>query len=403
MTNITTPKTQPSSRIKAFDIIRGYFLIVILINHIELYPSFFDFFTGRGRLLVSAAEGFFFMSGLLVGMVYKRRLHMGMKFIFRKTWRRALMLYAGSVVLTLLFTFLAVSLNHPSIKQGLATVTNWPHIIGQILLLRYGFGWADFLDRFAILMFMAPFALYLLNKGKWWLLALISVGVWAAPGNENPLDTLNWQIIFMMGMLAGFYWNEIQAKVASIKQPLKRRLKIALVTFAGVTFALSYASVFILSKMNQRLLGDPQSMSAWWQSTTNNLNSINEYIWLYAQKWTVGPLRIILFVAWFSVLFMLVQRYEHQITRVTRGFIELLGRNSLFVYIDHAFIVFAFKFFIPANTNIYQNFAITAAALALLIITTYFYVNNFAGLGSKKLKAHKPATNQYSQPESAKL
>ncbi len=68
--DITTEQPTPTTkRIRAFDILRGYFLIVILINHIELYPSFFDFFTGRGRLLVSAAEGFFFMSGLLVGMV----------------------------------------------------------------------------------------------------------------------------------------------------------------------------------------------------------------------------------------------------------------------------------------------------------------------------------------------
>src|SRR5438105_10501736 len=97
-----------SKRIAALDIIRGFFLVVILINHIELYPSGFDYFTGRGRLFVSAAEGFFFMSGLLVGIVYKRRLHLGMKFITVKMWRRALQLYIGSVILTLLFTAAAV-------------------------------------------------------------------------------------------------------------------------------------------------------------------------------------------------------------------------------------------------------------------------------------------------------
>jgi hypothetical protein len=97
---------QAKKRILAFDILRGFFLIVILINHIELYPNFFDLFTGRGRLLVSAAEGFFFMSGLLVGMVYKRRIALGMKFIFKKMWKRAFVLYLASVFFTLLFTFL---------------------------------------------------------------------------------------------------------------------------------------------------------------------------------------------------------------------------------------------------------------------------------------------------------
>ena len=398
-----TNTTQKSPRIRAFDIIRGYFLIVILINHIELYPSFFDFFTGRGRLMVSAAEGFFFMSGLLVGMVYKRRLHFGMKFIFAKTWKRAVNLYVGSVALTLLFTALAVYLGHPLIKEGLTDYINWPHIISQSLQLRYSFGWADFLYRFALLMFLAPFALYLLDKGKWWLLALFSLGLWAAPGDGNPLDILNWQIIFMMGMIAGFYWGEIQKWSRGLKPNLRRRLKVSLVTFAVTTFTLSYLSVFLLSKMNQRLLGNPQSMSPWWTSLTNQLNSTNEYLWLYAQKWTVGPLRIILFIAWFLVLFMLVQRFEKQITRATKGLVELLGRNSLFVYIDHAFIVFAFKFFIPAKTNIYQNFLITAAALFLLVITTVQYTKWQDG---RKLKhqAQKRllVKNRYTEPQPAK-
>src|SRR3954468_12253264 len=102
--DVSVTNTVKKDRIVSFDILRGYFLIVILINHIELYPSGFDLFTGRGRLLVSAAEGFFFMFGLLVGMVYKRRLALGMRFIFQKMWKRALQLYIGSVTLTLLFT-----------------------------------------------------------------------------------------------------------------------------------------------------------------------------------------------------------------------------------------------------------------------------------------------------------
>src|SRR4051794_16997728 len=94
---------KPSQRIAAFDILRGFFLLVILIDHIELYPSGFDLLTGRGRLMVSAAEGFFFMSGLLLGLVYKRRIALGMRFIFKRMWGRALELYLLSVLLTLLF------------------------------------------------------------------------------------------------------------------------------------------------------------------------------------------------------------------------------------------------------------------------------------------------------------
>src|SRR5581483_7644873 len=103
--------TGKTKRILALDLIRGYFLLVIAINHIELYPNGYDLFTGKGRLFVSAAEGFFFMSGLLIGMVYRRRLQLGMKFVFKKMWKRALQLYVGSVVTTLLFVGWAVASN----------------------------------------------------------------------------------------------------------------------------------------------------------------------------------------------------------------------------------------------------------------------------------------------------
>jgi len=362
-----TLATQPGSqRIRAFDIIRGYFLVVILIDHIELYPSGWDLFTGRGRLLVSAAEGFFFMSGLLVGLVYRRRIAQGMKFIFAKMWRRAVELYIASVFFTLLYTVTAVFLNHPSVKDGLYTIINWPHIIKETLLMRYGYGWADFLDRFAILMFMAPFGFYLLFKRKWWLLAAASLIAWAFRGDSF---TLSWQIIFTLGMVVGYHWHELTARWRSVKAQTRSRLKRLTVWAAAITFALSYASVYILSVLNERWAHLP----AWGQSFTGHWNSVNTWVWLYSQKWTMGPVRIVLFMLWFGALFMIVRRYEARIFRYSHGFLELLGRNSLFVYIAHSMIVFIFKLLLPTSTNIGENFLITGAALACLIAVTVIY------------------------------
>lgn len=364
--DITVSAKSTGQRIVALDIIRGFFLAVILIDHIELYPSGFDLFTGRGRLLVSAAEGFFFMSGLLVGMVYKRRIAQGMRFIFKKMWTRAFQLYVGSVALSLFFTAAAVYLNHPNIKDGLYSVIDWPHILKETVLMRYGFGWADFLDRFAILMLMAPVSFYLLVKRKWWLMAGISLVAWLFRGGYF---TLSWQIIFNMAMLLGFYWHEALAKWQSLSTKTQRRIKKWIVSVTALSFSLSYLSVYVLSLLNQKLLGLPH----WLNNLTLHWNSANAWVWLYAQKWTMGPLRIVLFMFWFAVMFMFVQKHWRGINRISRGKIELLGRNSLFVYITHAFIVFVFKLFIPDQTNLLDNFLITAAALALLIIITVKY------------------------------
>jgi hypothetical protein len=129
-----------SKRILAFDLIRGFFLLVILVDHVELYPNGLDLFTGKGRLWVSAAEGFFFMSGLLIGMIYKRRLALGMKFIFKKMWTRAAELYLVGTGLTLIYLAWAVFTNHPYIKDSLPVPFPWHHYIEQALVVSpYGY------------------------------------------------------------------------------------------------------------------------------------------------------------------------------------------------------------------------------------------------------------------------
>lgn len=374
----TLAKPAASRRIVAFDIIRGIFLLVILINHIELYPSGFDYFTGRGRLLVSAAEGFFFMSGLLVGLVYKRRLALGAKFIFKKMWTRAAELYAGSVILTLLFTYAAIHLNHPSIKYGLAPLPiDWGHTLKETLLMRYGFGWADFLDRFAILMLMAPLGFYLLAAKRWKLLVGASLLMWIFRGQSF---TLSWQLIFFGGMAIGYHWYELSGKWQQVGLTKRRLIKRSVVWLTAITFALSYASVYILSVLNEKITGLP----AWLHSVTLSWNSANAWVWLYAQKWTVGPLRIVLFLLWFTFLFMWVQRHQQPIQRLTRGLVELVGSNSFFVYVTESFIVFIFKLFIPPGTTFVENFLITAASMASLIGVVLLYKKSYPSLRLKK-------------------
>jgi len=69
--------TRAIGRIQELDLLRGYFIAVILIDHIQRWPSFYTYLTGQGRLWVSAAEGFFIISGLLIGYLrgYKARHH----------------------------------------------------------------------------------------------------------------------------------------------------------------------------------------------------------------------------------------------------------------------------------------------------------------------------------------
>lgn len=358
-----------TKRILAIDLIRGFFLAVIMVDHIELYPNGWDFFTGKGRFWVSAAEGFFFLSGLLIGMIYKRRLHLGMKFIFRKMWQRAAELYIAGTALTFVFVSWVLWTHHAPIKDTLPNPFPWPHYIKEALLTRFTYGWADFLVHFAVLMLFAPFIFYLIAKGRWWLAVAAAVTAWIFRGQSFNLA---WQIIFNFGILVGFYWQGIVNRFRGFKTEQRKLVKRATVALAAITFIIGYASVFALSLLfniwgTGRL---PQPL----QHVAYDWGNWNYDIWLYADKWTMGPLRILLFFLWFTVLYWVVHKYEERITKASRGILELLGRNSLFVYVTEAFIVFILKMYIiPPHTNFIENFLITTAGLAALVLITAAY------------------------------
>jgi fucose 4-O-acetylase-like acetyltransferase len=97
-------------------------------------------------------------------------------------------------------------------------------------------------------------------------------------------------------------------------------------------------------------------------------------VWHFSEKWTVGPLRLFLFLVWFTALFMVVEKYSKTINRFSRNIFMMLGQNSLFVYVAHAFIVFIFKLFIYPGHPLLYNFEVTAGALLSLVIITRLYV-----------------------------
>ena len=199
-------------RIRAFDLMRGFFLIVILLDHLAYYPSGLDIFTGRGLLYISTAEGFFAISGLVLGIVRGRKLlKKPLRTAAKLLLKRSVQLYIESIILTLLFTIAAWLFYHnPEIKYGAAAPgTPFWQVVWQTITLQYTYGWADFLRYYALFLASAPFALWLLRRGKWYIVTIINIALWwyytQTPGGETWLP-FSWQLVFYSGFIVGFYW-----------------------------------------------------------------------------------------------------------------------------------------------------------------------------------------------------
>lgn len=347
-------------RLLSFDLLRGFFLFVIIVDHIELYPSLFDMFTGRGRMWVSAAEGFFFISGLLVSYIYRKNLHKGMLWITKKMWRRAGELYLVNLIFTVGFTYWAIASGHAAIKDGLNSFQNFGQLLWHTLTLEYSFGWADFLPHYVLFMLAAPIAFWLLSRRAWPVVLLVSGAIWLYRGESFAAA---WQVLFMGGMIVGYYWHELQNWWRSIRSTIRLSIEKTVLVAAVLTFTISYASVYLLSELNAHW----SLLPGWAAQFAGLWNSYNAAIWPFFEKWTLEPGRILVFMLWFWVLYRLVERNYATIQKATAGIFSMLGRHSLFTYGAHAILIFTLHLFITSPVNLFVNFVITSAILALIL------------------------------------
>lgn len=368
---VEKPPKKTSERILAFDLMRGYFLFVILMDHLGFYPNGFDFITGRGILYVSTAEGFFVVSGLVLGIVRGRKLlSQPFKHAAWLLWRRALQLYATSIILTLLFTAVGqLFLENPGLKYGVFTDwANWGTLLWQTFTLQYTYGWADFLRLYALFMFLAPGALWLLRKGRWYFVTLISAGLWALypfiPKETALAQPFSWQFIFFAGFTIGFYWEPLLKKWRSISLATRRKIAWTVAAAFLITAAISF--ILVLGAQRPGAVGDA-------------IAPIHHAVEKFFDKDRLPIPRILLGAVWFWGLFVLVRRFESTIKKYLGPFLLGFGTHSLYIYTISAFVIFFAHLIVPypGFHNIFLNFlaAIIVTEIVWLTYKTKFLMN----------------------------
>jgi len=342
---------------------RGYFLSVILLNHLQYYPSGLDIFTGRGMLYASTAEGFFAVSGIVLGIIRGRKL---IDAPFKKAaamlWKRSFQLYLTSIVLTLLFTFIGwLFIGADGLKYGI--YSNWNNIgelLWKTIALQYTYGWADFLRFYAIFLFFAPAALWLLRKGYWYVLGAASLGVWFlfpySPLPPEMSQPFSWQVIFFASFAIGYYWPTLTGLWHKLSRKVQKGIGISLVSTATITILASIVLVFGYK------LGNPLG---------DQLTAIHHIVEEFFNKDRMPFTRILLGTVWFWAIFLVLRKNEAFILRKVGWFFLPLGENSLYVYTIESFIVFFAHLFIlkPGGSNfLLINLALSLAALGLIYL-----------------------------------
>ncbi len=309
----------PKPRDMRLDALRGFFLIVMATVHMP---------TPLSRLgqdpvgYNGSAEGFIFLSACLAGIVYGKTYLAGdWTAMAHRMWKRARHIYVIHLVtllpIALLAWMLAARLPTLANHFGDFLVHPWGALALMPLLLHQP-PLFDILPLYVICMAVSPWVMGVARRRSWGIVLAFSATIWLAaqfkwdarligdparllPYRWGAFDLWGWQFLWFCGLALG----ETSLRRRIIKSKFRLWLGVPAAALVIVAFLTRFGFW-------------PQ---AWW----------NPDLFLWMDKWTLGPLRLLNCAAW-AVMFL---AWNPQPPKWLMAAPALLGRNSLAVFAIH--------------------------------------------------------------------
>jgi hypothetical protein len=313
------------------DALRGLFLVWMTLTHL---PTHFSDLVNQPFGFVSSAEGFVFLSALLVARLYIHQAMLDEAGLRTKLWRRSLKIYGYHLLMLALAFTVAAGLAVTTHRVALYNLLNFyiAHpfvaIAGSVLLL-YCPPLLDILPMYVIFLAGTPLVLSTAVRWGWNRVVAISLAIWLMaqfglrdvvhegivrithlpiPLQETgAFNLFAWQWIWIAGLWLG-------AKSAQGPLPLSRVPgKIVGMSAAVCLFFIGVRHEWLGATLTQQTLG------------------------MLLDKWSIGPLRL-LNLACFTIVLYWLRKPVLRLVSI-EPFLTL-GKASLEVFCAHIFFVF---------------------------------------------------------------
>ena len=354
-----------SGRDLRFDALRGLCALVMIIDHVG-GASYLYGLTGGNSFVVSAAEGFIFLSGLMVGLIYGRRIARdGLEAVQWRLLRRAATLYGLTLSLTFLFVGLSRFAAMPWLQDDARLSTR---LVTSVVTLHRTYYLVDVLVLYTILMVLAPGALLLMHRGRTGLVALLTIGVWAVfqvfPEEASmPWTILNndtfrfpaWQLWFFGGTIVGYHREAISSATKSVPRWL----------LLGVLAGLAFVTILIHVTEGEAIARVLQAPSG---------KAVMQTLF---DKTVARPGRLVAFAIWFPFLYLVLTIGWRGLATALGWILIPFGQNALYVYAMHLFAVFLGALILPYvpgfdRMNPMHNTPVQVASVALIWVAVRF-------------------------------
>lgn len=361
------------------DLMRGFVIPLLFASHFEFFSMLM--FIGWERLgIVSTAEIFVILSGIVVGMVYGKKVkRVGLPAVMPDLVQRSVDLYRISVIMilivaairylpwidsTVITTFYNAANNqtyqlYPDKNAAIA------ELISKALLLQIGPHQFQVIGLYVVMfMLITPFVFFMLTKQRVGLLLAISWVIYAihygAPRQslrptgaqfEYAFPIMAWQLIYVHGIVVGYYKQEV---LAFFKTSLGQLLLV---------ISLVLALCFLVLTWNHPLPHIPQWISL-------NLIAPETFHYLneqYFSKSQLGLGRLLNVVVLFISIYALLTVCWQPINKALGWFLIPLGQASLYVFFVHIFLLLAIMNTpLPAYNDFWVNTAVHVSLLAVI-------------------------------------
>jgi hypothetical protein len=342
------------------DWLRGFAMVCVIVDHSKR-SSLLSWFSYQRFWVVTAAEVFVVLSGIVLGTVYGARLvRYGLASVTKRLLWRALVLYSAFVGVTI--SILALAL----LGVDVSTVTTWdptaiagfldprtmtPHDWMDLLMLRYGPWPFEIVGLYVWLVIVALPCLLMLSVAGWRPLLAVSWAVYlwyrllpqqlTSAEFESVFPILAWQLLFVHGIVIGYYRERIGTFVARIPKPVPVAIAAACLVF--MAFALSNPTIDGPAWLRWRLVS-PQAFARVYDT--------------YFSLSDLGIGRILNLAVALPTAYALLAWHRLQfLMGPLKGVLVTLGRGSLGAFVLHVYGLMVLGY-LPQSDQLWINTAV---------------------------------------------
>lgn len=313
--------TQEGKRDLRLDFLRGFCLFAMAINHAGL-DSYWQIITGGSVFLINAADGFFFISGMTLGIIsVGRPLTQAVERVLKRTWQ----VYLATLVLSFGFASMVLLTGIELWEEGVVVIRSVYDLremaIG-ILTMRYIVHGSDVLIVYVVYLGLSPLVLWGMHKKHTGRVIAAMVGIYvlsllSLEMTELPFASFRHlaanNLIFFGGLVIGYHRDMISSKWNQWKLS---HLLDGLVIVIGIFFLYLYTTNFKAYPN----IGD--------------LIYQNEY-----REWELPPLNLVIVFIYIRIFWLMATYLWKPLNRITGWLMIPFGQASLFTFMLHLALI----------------------------------------------------------------